>query len=170
MSSISSIKDYVNDLITSNRDQEPAQIEMYFTIMQQEAQTLLQQLNDARRLVGMENIVANQIINLDQAKVIREAVDYILQQSNNLEMDLDLLQKSGLLNLTDVKISDVYKFSYQIEPVLKRASELVHDNFNWWKSLWLRNKPADHFCKQYETATLNKSEDQLEVMKIDVKN
>lgn len=170
MSSISSIKDYVNDLITSNRDQEPAQIEMYFTIMQQEAQTLLQQLNDARRLMGMEDIVANQIINLEQANVIREAVDYILQQSNNLEIDLGLLQDSGLLNLTSAKDLDVYKFSYQIEPVLKRASELMQDNYGWWKTLRLRNKPADHFSQLYDKATLSKNEDQLQVMNIDVKN
>lgn len=170
MSSITAIKSYVNDLITSNRDQEPGQIEMYFKLMQQEAQTLLQQLNDARRLLGMEEIVQSGIINVDQAGVIRKAVDYILQQSENLEVDLKLLQDSGLLTLDKNKPTDVYNFSYQIEPVLKRASELDFDNYSWWKTLWLRNKPADYFSKLYDKAALEKGEDLKEVIDIDVKN
>ena len=145
MSSISAIKNYVNDLITSNRDLEPGQIEMYFKLMQHEAQNLLQLLNSARRLLGMEEIVENNIINLKQANVIREAVDYILQQSDNLDVDLRLLKASGLLTLDTDKPTDIFNFSYQVEPVLKRASELRQDDLSWWKLLWLRNKPADYF-------------------------
>lgn len=151
--SLKAIRDYVNDLITSNRDQDAGQIEKYFSLMKDQASLMLNQLALARRLTGLESLIENKIVTEEQAKIIRNAVDLILSKSDNLGKDLNLLNESGLLSLQDKAPVDVYDFSYRIEPILRRASELLHDSYGWWKTLRLRNQIPSHYVDEYEKAS-----------------
>ena len=120
--SLNAINNYVNNLITSNRDLDPENISMYFKLMEEEASLMLDKLGRAQRLLGLEK-VSNDLLNFEEKAVIRAAVDYILVNSNDLGKDLDLLNLSGLLCLDQQLPGNRYHIRYNLEMVLQRASE-----------------------------------------------
>lgn len=151
--SLNAINNYVNNLITSNRDLDPENISMYFKLMEEEASLMLDKLGRAQRLLGLEK-VSNDLLNFEEKAVIRAAVDYILVNSDDLGKDLDLLNLSGLLCLDQQLPGNRYHIRYNLEMVLQRASELHYDNLSWWNAFIKRNKPRAHFIEAFEKAAL----------------
>ena len=151
--SLNEINNYVNNLITSNRDLDPENISMYFKLMEEEASLMLDKLGRAQRLLGLEK-VSNDLLNFEEKAVIRAAVDYILVNSDDLGKDLDLLNLSGLLCLDQQLPGNRYHIRYNLEMVLQRASELYYDNLGWWSAFVKRNKPRTHFIEAFEKAAL----------------
>lgn len=153
--SLQAINEYVNNLLTSNRDQPHEQITIYFDLMASTAKTMLENLNKAQRLLGLE-VLDSSLLNTEEKLVVRQAVDYILSRSDNLAKDLDLLQASGLLSLQDKHPESPYHLRYSIEPMLKRASQLYFNELGWWSAFIQRNKAPAHFMELFEKAAIFK--------------
>ena len=151
--SLNAINNYVNNFITLNRDSDSENISMYFKLMEEEASLMLDKLNRAQTLTGLEGI-DDKLLNSSEKAVIRNAVDYILVNSEDLSKDLDLLNLSGLLNLDRELPGNRYHIRYNLEMVLARASELYYNNLGWWTAFVKRNKPRTHFIEAFEKAGL----------------
>lgn len=149
--SLASINNYVNEMITSNRDQTPEHIMTYFALMTETAEHMLARLRAAERLIGLEGLPV-ELLNQNEKIVIREAVDYILANSIDLKKDLSVIHTSGLLDLTD-STNNRFHMLYNIEAVLRLASEMYFAKLNWWKAFTHRNKPANYFVLKFEEAT-----------------
>lgn len=158
--SLNAINTYVNNFITTNRDSDTENISMYFSLMKEEAAMMLDKLERAQRLLGLENI-ATDLLGAEEKKVIRQAVDYILVHSDDLAKDLQLLNTSGLLCLDQQLPGNRYHIRYNLETVLQRASELYFYNLGWWKSFLARNKPFNHFIVMFEEASATKEADAI---------
>ena len=158
--SLSSINEYVNEMITSNRDQDHQHILTYFDLMSEAAKNMLGRLEAAQRLLGLENL-DTKLLNPEEKKVLREAVDYILCHSSDLEKDLHILHTSGVLDLENMSKNSRYHVLYNLEPIFKRASQLYFDNYGWWQAFKNRNKPAEHFVLKFEAAAKFKPENVL---------
>ncbi len=150
--SLEAINNYVSDILTGNRSQDPRNIGTYFNLMSEAATKMLGQLKAARELTGLDKVVSD-FLNKEEKKVIRESVNYILEHSNDLGRDLRMLDASGLLSLDEnISISE-YHLRYCLEPIFVRASHLYYDNLGWWQSFLQRNKEPEFFIEKFIEAS-----------------
>jgi len=163
--SLNSIEAYVNEIISSNRESHPEHITTYFKLMGERAAEMLDQLQAASRLLGLEALPAD-VIHLEQKKVLLEAVNYILTHSIDLGHGLKVIKDSGLLDLENNPPPSRYHMLYQVEPLLKYASELYSQNLNWWNAWKLRNQSPRYFVNKFEDATPEEPKQEVAEVKV----
>lgn len=153
--SLNSINAYVNEMISSNREQSPEHITTYFTLMEQRATEMLQQMQAATRLLGLADL-SETVLNHEQKKVVIESVNYILANATDLSQALGIIKESGLLDLETSPPESRYHMLYKLEPVLRYASEIYSAKLNWWGAFKQRNKRPSYFVERLELASVVK--------------
>lgn len=152
--SLIAIENYVNSMISSNRKKDHFEISTYFDLMNKRANEILIQLQAAKELKSLPlinfkdecNPDKETFLSVEEREVIKTAVAYILDNTQDICNSLDIINSTGLLDdVTNEYSENRYHFIYKIEIMLSHASELYYQNMNWWNTLVNRNKPRTHF-------------------------
>lgn len=138
----------VTNLIASGANE--GQVLINFEIQLERAQVLLRQIANATNL---DHGIRNGLISVEQATVLKQAIEYILTHTDYLVNDLNNINGSGIHEIIEPN-----RFTMIVASILETANQRYVGE-SLWRTVCSKFKKITHFSDLYKTKPNGKAYD-----------